>query len=454
MQRRAYGLNPHFSRWLAGWLSLACACESQRAPSPLAPSQDAGPGDAGAADAGAGDAGPVDGGAVDAGSVDAGTPLLHDRDLDDAARLLAGQPLAEGSALFELARSPELAELQKQLREGWAKYEAQTLSPVGEWARDNLKDLPPGPVFYPFSGPDLINPLTLFPRATTLTLLGLEPVGPIPRASEGAAVQVRRLKRMGRAFKHILRRNYFITDAMADGLDPDELGVAGLLPLFASILGDEVVAERLISLSPTGEVVASAGAPDGGPDVELARGVELLLRAPGGDEQVVRYFSANVDDEHFTRIEGLTAYLEAQGALTTLTKAASYLMYSPTFDDVRSLALSRSAVLVTESTGVPFHYLDRPEFVLSLYGTYSDPIPAFSDCCQPDLKAALEEHSLGPLPFAFGYEHRNHLIVARRPAGWRPGPPPYDASILRGEKTRCADDQVVVTGRIYPARKR
>src|SRR5688572_9577053 len=39
-------------------------------------------------------------------------------------------------------------------------------------------------IYYPFGGPDVIYPLTFFPRATTLILVGIEPIGTLPSYEE------------------------------------------------------------------------------------------------------------------------------------------------------------------------------------------------------------------------------------------------------------------------------
>jgi hypothetical protein len=423
--------------------------------------------------------------------------VQSDPEFDDAALLLAGLPLSDGGVLASTAQSQAYANYQQSIQKAWVWYDQNTRSRIISWARRTLDDVEPGPVFYPFSGPDLLNPLALFPQAKSFTLLGLEPVGTIPRASQSSSSHLERLTKLKPALKHILRRNYFITDAMGEDLGErvSDVGVAAILMLFIARTGNEILGAREITLGPDGAVAeattsadddadadaegadnsADADDAEGADDVTASatnkpdagervwpkelRGVEIRFRERGvddGEEKVVRYFSANIDDEHFGAFQGLRKHLESLGSLITLTKAASYLMYSQDFDDVRSLILARSAVVVTESSGMPYHYLSEDSWNVSLYGDYAKPIPVYADFCQPDLEEALKKHSKGKLPFYFGYEYRsaNQMIVARRKKGHPLIQPIYDETIARGERTRCEADQVVVTGHIHPARHR
>jgi hypothetical protein len=113
---------------------------------------------------------------------------------------------------------------------------------------------------------------------------------------------------------------------------------------------------------------------------------------------------------------------------------------------VRAVVLARSSVIVTESSGVPFHYINNDGWELSLYGNYDKPIKDFVYRCQPDLKKALEEHSLGQLDFPFGYQFRTatHIMVARRAEGRGLYEPRFDRSKTLGENTTCTGNTVSV----------
>jgi hypothetical protein len=298
-------------------------------------------------------------------------------------------------------------------------------------------------VFYPFGGPDILNAVALAPQATTYTLLGLEPVGLLPSAALFSDRRV--LGGVQRALSYVLRYNHFITDDMAAQLK-GRAGVAALLSFFLVRTGHTIVDARLVTLGPAGSVIADEAASDDG-KAGRVRGVELVVRRAGSErEQRVRYFAGNINDDFFRAIPGLVPHLLSQGTLTTVLKAASYLMYYPAFDDVRALVLSRSGVIVTDTSGLPFHRLEPSAWSLSLYGTYVAPIRPYADRCQPELKAALQQRAKGPLPFPYGYDYpgHNHLIVARRAAGRALDEPAFDGTKWRGENTLCVEGRVRV----------
>jgi hypothetical protein len=110
-------------------------------------------------------------------------------------------------------------------------------------------------------------------------------------------------------------------------------------------------------------------------------------------------------------------YLAAQGPWATFTKAASYLMYRRSFDDVRNAILDRSLTIVTESSGFPYHHLKSAvdDWEIELYGQYRGPIPLFGNRCQPDLHEDLVLGSIKAVPFKYGYYPGvTHLILGKR----------------------------------------
>lgn len=367
------------------------------------------------------------------------TPRAPVSAVDDSARLLAGLPVVSQSPLYALSTTPALLQHARSIDDVWQQVTAPRLDVEQAFAAQELADVADDAVFYPFGGPDILNALALFPDAPTYTLLGLEPVGPLPKAE--LVADGKTLPAVQRALQFVLRNNLFITDSMAKQLH-DRVGVAALLAFFLVRANYAIVAARPVTLGPDGAVVDDTAA-----EHDL-RGIELVVRRNDRAQlQHVRYFSGNINDDYFSRTPGLTAHLLSQGSFTTMIKAASYLLYYPAFDDVRALVLARSAAIVTDTSGLPFHHLDKPAWQLSLYGTYKNPISAFAERCQPDLKAALQQHARGPLPFSYGYTYpgHNHVVVARRAADRGLEDPAFDGTKYKGENTLCIDGKLRVS---------
>jgi hypothetical protein len=351
--------------------------------------------------------------------------------VDDSARLLAGMvPADPASPAMALTRNAAWQGLRTRADKSWQAYVQDDMGAIQAWSREQLADAPGGTVFYPFSGPDILNALNFVPQGRTYILLGLEPVGAIPAFGPGDAPAL--TSSMGAAMSaldEILGINFFLTNGMREEVGKHPFaGIAGIMSWFLVRTDHELLSARLVDVTADGALVAGKG------------GVEIVFRKRGSrEERKAYYFSGDISDGGLAARPGLVRFLEAQGELTTYLKAASYLMFRSAFDDVRSLILDRSRAIVTDDAGMPWRYFGEKGFETRLYGDYSDPIKLFALRCQPDLKAAYAKGPVrGPLGFDFGYTYWHpHLVYAVRPAGLPIAMPVYDGTAAVGDDTWC-----------------
>lgn len=359
----------------------------------------------------------------------------------DGALLLAGLPLPEDSPLRRYARSGQYRAYARNMDQLWKMVESRTLEPIRGWVASHLGEGMPETVFYPFAGPDVLNAVTFFPHAKTYILYGLEKVGRLPGDLRGTSTEEfgEAMGLLRGALNHIAGLNFFRTASMKGEVGSSDLnGVGALIGVFLARTGHTVVGARYIKLDEAGvpQTISGRG---------WVKAVEVSFRAPGDAPEVVRrvyYFRGDISDQAWSKNVGMQAFVARQGAMVTFLKAASYLMWEPMFDDIRATILARSTVIVEESSGVPYHYLTAGPWEMTLYGAYNGPVPpdVFPGKCQPDLKAAIEQQSKGPLPFSYGYQHRegrSHLILARRKAGAAIEVPAFDGSVRDGVRTHC-----------------
>src|SRR5207244_694007 len=113
-------------------------------------------------------------------------------------------------------------------------------------------------------------------------------------------------------------------------------------------------------------------------------GVEITFRRNGGKVQTIRYFMVNVADGYLAKSSAdFLPYLRKQGRFVTMIKSASYLMrkegvQEPTrFEQIRSLILAQSDVLVQDDSGVPLRLFARETWKLRFHGKYDAPTPEF-----------------------------------------------------------------------------
>ncbi len=359
---------------------------------------------------------------------------------NDAARFLAGLDLGENLASW--SETPQYQQHKAALDEYFKEYNKRVRIPASDFSQREISDLGRDVVFYPFGGPDILNPCTFLPNARIYIMLGLEQIGDIPNLSlDEPADAYRGLRALLGALEQIFGYNFFRVLSMAEEVGAHRYsGVAALMMMFLARMGYEIVTYRRIELNPAGEIRL--------PSSDNPRGLEIHFRQPGGQMKTLYYFRGDVSDAALSKRGGLVAFIVKHAPLTTFLKAASYLMYEPSFDDMRSIVLTQSAAVVGEISGVPYHYFARdPAWNVKLYGRYSHPIESFKKYCQPDLAADISALDRPILPFPFGYQYKeglSHMIIARHKGGALGGEPSFDATPNKGERTRCQGNRVKI----------
>jgi hypothetical protein len=340
-------------------------------------------------------------------------------ELDETSRLFAGLPLPEGSALGAKFRDDEdYAGYVKAITRSWDGYRRRTLEPVRTWASAELHAAPEL-VFYPFSGPDILNAVSFFPTAKTFILVGLEHIGEIPQPL-GAPVEhtLEGLESLRGALRPIMGLNFFRTlDIQTELRAHPYSGTTGLMLFFLARLNYEILGARRVAITPDGTLVDFTRQSRR----DHVWGVEIRFRTPGEtEERTVYYFLADLSDGPWAKHPGFARFMAARRDMVTFLKAASYLMFKDRFNAVRDTILHGSRLIVQDASGVPFKYFEEGRWSLRLYGRYTGPISLFGPRDQEDLRNAMAKDSRGALPFVFGYDRRasrSHLIVAQR----RPG---------------------------------
>jgi len=159
--------------------------------------------------------------------------------------------------------------------------------------------------------------------------------------------------------------------------------------------------------------------------------------------RVVVYFRGDASDTGLAKNPELITYLQNLKGYSTLLKAASYLMYDKTFDDMRSQVLGQSKCILMESSGIPFQYINDGNWNNKYYGVYNGPLVYFKNRFDPYLYKTMKEKS-EPLPFDYGYRRgtgMSHIIFAERKPDYPYFQPVYDGSATIGETTSWNNGQ-------------
>lgn len=362
----------------------------------------------------------------------------------ELARYISGMPREEDQRYRKVTRSAAYKRFARRLDKRWQPYERSHLQKLSAFAKQELKpEQKRKVIFYPFSGPDMNHPVRFFPEADSYHLFGLEPAGKTPKPRlDQVSHELRYLNSMRKSIRNSFRFIFFRTKSMKVQIGANRYSsIPAIMMFFLTRNGYTVVQGRRVSLDPQGEIVpwaeVSQPSSSSGRGAKLARGYEILFRKGDGELKRTVYFSINLEDGEVFKYQGAQAYLRRFRKMTTMLKSASYLMFSSKFDDMRNIILGQSRTVVTDASGVPFHYFNKNLWDINLYGVYQKTISLFRPHFQPDLKKAMTEAQ--PLPFRYGYhidKKNSELIIVRRKAKHKFYHKEFDKSGYVGEYTR------------------
>lgn len=300
------------------------------------------------------------------------------------------------------------------------------------------KDLP-DTVVYPFGGGDLLAALTTYPDAKQITTLSLELAGDPRRILKMDNQQVdESLTVVDRHIGWLLAANDSTSETLMSSQQGDLPGQLSYFLVALAVHGYEPVGLRYFRIEPDGSlhyytaeevgtmenrVAAARHGKWTSPDFsEAFANSELTFRPVNGDGalRVHRHIGANLRNDSL-RIDGpVLRYLESQGRVAAMTKAASYCLWNPRFSRIRDYLLSNMVFMISDGTGIPPEEARRAGFALITYGNFQGAM-CFDECPSDDINdqfkdlwAAQPQRKLG---FRYGYVDAKgsaHLLVTRR----------------------------------------
>jgi hypothetical protein len=333
--------------------------------------------------------------------------------ITDAARFLAGLPVAENSSLAGLTHTAHWQAHAAAMNSAFATLDRRQLSNIRIWRSDFLAPVSAASktcVYY-FGGPDFLYADAFFPDCTTYIQVGLESVNSMPDllTVQPAALEST-LENIQISLNTILQFSFFKTKDMREDFGRGQLqGVVPILFVFLARTGKVIESVEYVSLDRGGQLTKAGSAPHG---VKIA-----FLDPANGIEKVLYFFSTDLSNDGLKSNPAVLRFTEQQGQANCFLKAASYLMHEGHFDTVRSFLLSDSLTIVEDDSGIPVKYLAPDKWTLRFFGSYTAPINLFKQYYQPDLRQLYETSSPKTLTFSFGYQwnrHNSSLILAVR----------------------------------------
>ncbi|MFN0306224.1 MAG: hypothetical protein ACKVQU_38375 [Burkholderiales bacterium] len=312
--------------------------------------------------------------------------------------------------LVAFAKRPSVIQHRVEFDRAWGRFAQERLKPVSAFSAREL-DLPQalGPVYYPFSGPDILYALALFPQAKEYALTGLEPVGDVPDLARLDEVQVASsLAQLRQSLNAVLALSFFRTNDMKAELAQNRLsGVTPILLIFLARQQAEIAAVEPFILEKDGNLRLTTPASLHNLASSRIPGVRVTFTIPTDpQERTLYYFAADLSNKGLSNTPQYLPWIEGYAPRATLVKSASYLMHKSYFSAVRSLILDRSNLVMQDDSGIPFRLFSELVWDRRLLGAYAGPIPLFANWFQKDMKEAYDKAAV-PIEFGIGYQHMN-----------------------------------------------
>jgi hypothetical protein len=340
----------------------------------------------------------------------AGAACAADPTADATAKFLAGLPV-RGTALESFGTTKAWMAHANEFDSAWSRLDREQLSKIRAWAPQFLGPAcaDHGPMFYVFSGPDFLYANAFFPEASTYILCGIEPVGTLPQIDKiPPAALSASLANLRKALNSVLTLSFFITKDMKVDLTQTQLtGTIPVLCVFIARAGYTIDSVENVALDATGAFTT--------PGKGTTPGAKIVFTGASGRAQTLYYFSSDLADWGVKASPGFLKFCEQQGPGMSLLKAASYLMHSGNFSNVRNFILGHSKVILQDDSGIPVRFFAKDQWKLRYCGHYSGPIPMFSKFPQPEVAHAFAVSNPAPLGFGFGYQwhpNRSSAIIA------------------------------------------
>lgn len=338
---------------------------------------------------------------------------------NETSSFLAGKELPEKSGLYQYSRTKDYAAYSKQIDSSWARLQDSNEKKIIQWKEKYLPKKYTATIYYPFSGPDILNALIFFPDGNEYIMFGLESPGDIPEPQNISQDKLYSgLNGLRSALNNVLNVNYFKTIEMGKDISTNSLNsITSVIMFFLARTGHEVLDVKKIWIDEKSQITAT-------PKTEkkpgkMIPGSEITFKKAEDDTiKRLRYFQLNVIDQSLNIYTNFIPFLESQGRFTTFIKSASYLMHNEKkFIKIRNITLSHSDYILQDDSGIALRYFPADEWKLTFHGTYTKPVPLFVHRFQPDFDQAMKKHSTGPLPFSYGYnfkENESNLMFAQR----------------------------------------
>ena len=327
----------------------------------------------------------------------------------------------DATKLGKLTRTSYYATFRQRISKHWEQYNKEIQFPFIEWKNKNVPEPKSKVVFYPFSGPDFPNAFTIYPKANTYIMIGLEAGGFEPDIESMNESQISRgLYELNSSLDTISRLNYFMTNSMKNDVSKSVFrGTASVFLAYFGFLNVKPYSIKNFHLSDNGEIIyltkeeikANANYREGLVSLDID-----FIDPVDGSMKKLYFLSTNISNFGLKANPGTMKFLEKFGTFASTYKAASFLLHYDSFTDMKAFILKNAELIVMDDTGPPVKDLEK-DFNIKVFGRYTRPIGLWPDKVQKDLQKLHEDQKPEKVNFKYGYgtaDKQQHIMVVTR----------------------------------------
>ena len=334
---------------------------------------------------------------------------LSEAQINSFASFLAGEERYEEWKNERKTR--DWIQYKKNLITQWRHFYVSNFQHFLKWSSTEVYPQLPSTynVFYPFSGPDALHVLTLYPHATNYIMVGQESIGSLEnlyRDCQNPRTLGPRLTRLNLGINSLIVRSFFVTADMAHQVTRSDVGVVPFIVIQLRLLGYSVT--RIEYVTP-----------------QYAKIDFNKL----GKQSTIHYLSTDLTNTGLAKIAvpeitKLHQLLDMNRPFMGFVKSASYLMHNPPFETVRNRLLNDATTVVQDDSGIPYRHFSQwksssnTHWVAYPYGQYTKPFGTFGGIkayIQVDLQKAFAQAK--PMPFRLGYGYSrapSNVVIYRK----------------------------------------
>ncbi|MFZ9406509.1 MAG: hypothetical protein ACO26U_05380 [Burkholderiaceae bacterium] len=291
-----------------------------------------------------------------------------------------------------------------------ARYQARFQTRMLNWSAKALGDVKARTAFYPFSGPDVVTLLSLYPNAEHYLMVADQ----TPEYDQVESAAAGGSRSQASAFEcqmlaGFAQRGYYLTN--------DLIGKNGPKPRFLTLLhhniafaGARIESQRVLHLAPDGSVgLREAG--------QSPHGVRFALRNRDGRTVTLDYLRIDLSNPGIEKTPGALQAMSRHAREAVLLKSASHLLQKPYFSVLAEALVSNAQWITQDETGLDINPLSAG-FNLTLYGKFvaAHPLWAANESSRRLAQYYATHTRTEDLPFYLGYEKvgGSILMVGRR----------------------------------------